>query len=824
MAASTSARPRRPAWVRRLPLLVVASLAVTMLAATPTAAQTSFFRFAERPPAPPKPKRPQAPAGQAQMLVQANEIHYDYSNERVSAVGNVQIYYNNSTVEADRVVYDQRTKRLHAQGNVRLTEPDGKITYGDILDLNDDYRDGFVDSLRLDAPDNTRFAATRAERSQGNYTVFRSGVYTACEPCKDDPKKPPLWQVKAARIIHNENEKMIYFEQAQIEFFGYPLAYFPYFSAPDPTVKRKTGFLMPIISSKSAYGVGIEIPYYMALAPDYDFTFSPLITTRQGPLLQGEFRQRTANGSYSIRVAGINQLDKDRFLRSDGQPPTPGYRDWRGGVESAGQFALNDKWVWGWNAVLLSDRTFFQDYPSATRNRDIDPFKTGRTEGVSQLYLSGRGDRSYYDVRAIYYLGFSELDRQKEIPVIHPVMDYSYVVGPPVLGGELSYKFNLTSLSRDTASFDAIKTGYAMLCGPDTADPAQRIPKNCLLRGIPGAYTRFSAQADWRRSIIDPFGQVFTPFVSLRADAAAMNINNTPGVSNYIQTGESDLVRAMPTVGFEYRYPFVNVQPWGTQTLEPIAQVIVRPNETGIGKLPNEDSQSLIFDDGNLFKVDKFSGWDRVEGGGRVNAGVLYTTQFNQGGFANVLVGQSYHLFGANSFAMGDISNTGLNSGLDKARSDYVARVSYQPDRIYTLTTRYRFDEQTFNIRRFEIEGRANYDRWSVMAMYGNYDAQPELGFLKRREGILTGASVKLTPSWVVEGAVRYDLDADRFDQTRIGVGYVDDCFILAANYITSYSYSGQAQTDHRLMLQLSLRTLGGTSFSQSVGGLPGGL
>src|SRR5499427_4636462 len=143
------------------------------------------------------------------------------------------------------------------------------------MDLSDDFRDGFVDSLRLDAPEQTRFAAARAERTAGNYTVFQSGVYTACEPCKDDPRKPPKWQVKAARIIHAEGEKMMYFEDAKIEFFGVPLAYMPFFSAPDPTVKRKTGLLMPLVSTSSLYGVGLTVPYYWALAPDYDLTVSP---------------------------------------------------------------------------------------------------------------------------------------------------------------------------------------------------------------------------------------------------------------------------------------------------------------------------------------------------------------------------------------------------------------------------------------------------------------------------------------------------------------------------------------------------------------------
>ena len=128
----------------------------------------------------------------------------------------MQIYYDGSTIEADKVIYNQKTKRLRAEGNVRLTEPGGNITYGEILELNDDYRDGFVDSLRLETPDQTRFAAARADRSDGRYSVLQSGVYTACEACKNDPRKPPLWQVKGARIIHDEQEKMIYFEQGSV--------------------------------------------------------------------------------------------------------------------------------------------------------------------------------------------------------------------------------------------------------------------------------------------------------------------------------------------------------------------------------------------------------------------------------------------------------------------------------------------------------------------------------------------------------------------------------------------------------------------------------
>lgn len=823
MEGLVSARPSAPRPYRRG--LVVLAAVFALLAfdglGAPASAPAQELQFPQRPPPPKKSKiaLERERSGQKQMLVQANEINYDYTNNRVAAVGNVQIYYGGSTLEANRVVYDQKTKRLHAEGNVRLTEEDGKVTYGEIMDLSDNYRDGFVDSLRLDAPDQTRMAAARAERSAGNFTVFHNGVYTACLPCKDDPKKPPLWQVKAARIIHDQTEKMIYFEDARIEFFGRPLAWLPYFSAPDPTVKRKTGFLMPTISSSSVYGGAVEIPYYWALAPDYDATFAPMITTKQGPMLQGEFRQRLVNGAYSIRAAGIYQLDKDYFVRDDGTK-TPGYRDWRGSVESTGLFALNNKWVWGWDAALLSDRTFLQDYnPRLSKYRTTDPFQNPTSEATSQVFLTGKGNRSYFDARSIYYLGFSEADAQSQIPVIHPVIDYNYTFDRPILGGELGYRLNFTSLSRQDANFDPI-TQSALNNGTctQTADPAIKTSASCLLRGVPGTYTRFSAETQWRRSITDQFGQVFTPFASVRVDAASMQIKNDPGVANYIDTGDNNLVRAMPTVGLEYRYPFINVQSWGTQTLEPIAQVIVRPNEQQVGRWPNEDAQSLIFDDSNLFRVDKFSGWDRVEGGGRANYGVQYTAQVNQAGFLNALFGQSYNLFGQNSFALGGTTNTGLDSGLDTRRSDYVARVSYQPNSTYMFTSRFRFDNDTFKVQRTELEARVTFDRWAGTLLYGDYAAQPELGFLDRRQGILGTGQVKLDANWVLLGSARYDINAGKFDQTRVGLGYVDDCLILGLNYITNYTYSGNVQANHTVMLQLSLRTLGGTSVGQAVG------
>jgi LPS-assembly protein len=778
----------------------IALIATTF--ATPAAAQGFTYNQPH-----PHPKPPAA-VHDGQMLVQAVEVDYDYNNSRVSAVGNVQLYYNGTSVEADRVTYDQKTKRLHAEGDIRMTDADGKTTYANVMDLSDDYRDGFVDSLHLDMPDATRMAARRADLDNRRYTVFENGVYTACAPCRDDPKKPPLWQVKGARIVHDQTEKMLYFEDARLEFVGIPLAYLPYFSAPDPTVKRKTGFLMPQFSTATGYGYGIGTPFYWAIAQDYDATFTPTYTSKQGLLLQSELRQRLMDGAYQIRAYGIDQQNPAAFA---GQP---GEQQFRGGVDTKGQFAPNDKWVWGWDGVLLSDRLFFSDYRLSQYANPYSSFLNLPTEAISEFYLTGVGNRSFFDARAIYYLSYP--GNQNQVPVVLPVVDYSNVLNRSILDGEVSYKTNFASLSRDTAAFSMIngKTGSdgLSLCTTISADPAARTPANCLLGGIPGAYTRLSAEAQWRRSFIDPAGEIWTPFAIVRADVIDASISNQPGVGNFLPTGNTEALRAMPTVGVEYRYPFINVQPWGSTTVEPIAQIIVRPNETYAGKLPNEDAQSLVFDASNLFNVDKFSGHDRVEGGGRANVGVQTTTQFDRGGTVNALFGQSYQLFGLNSFAVADATNTGLDSGLASSTSNYVASVSYSPNKTYTFSTRGRFDQATLNVQRVEAEARASFDRWSVSLTYGDYAAQPDLGYLTRREGLLASGSVKFASNWAVTGAARWDLQANNINQYVVGAGYVDDCFVLGLNYVTSYSYSAANAApalNRALMLQLGLQTLG---------------
>ena len=126
------------------------------------------------------------------LLLEADQLTYDFDNETVTATGNVQIYYDGYVLDAATITYDQRSGRLIASSGVRMLEPGGNLLTTERLDITDDFRDAFVSSLNVITIDRSRFVAQTAERRDGNLTIFHKGVYTACEPCIEHPERPPL--------------------------------------------------------------------------------------------------------------------------------------------------------------------------------------------------------------------------------------------------------------------------------------------------------------------------------------------------------------------------------------------------------------------------------------------------------------------------------------------------------------------------------------------------------------------------------------------------------------------------------------------------------
>jgi len=840
----------RPARAARATVLAVAALvALALLLAGPAWAQAQ-----------PAAGQSTEAKPQDKLVIDADELVYDKDKNTVTASGSVQLFYQGRVLQADRVIYDRATKRVYAEGHAKMTDEHGDVVYGSRFELSDDFREGFIDSVQVLTTDKTRFTSPRVERSNGDITVLQKGGYTACEPCKDHPDWPPFWQVRAAKIIENQETHTVYYEDAQLLFWGFPVFYMPYFSAPDSTVNKQTGLLAPQFVSGANLGYGFSLPYFINLAPNYDLLLNPTYLSKQGLLGEVDWRQRLSNGIYSIRATGI---DEQQPLLFPAYPYGAGDQRLRGSIETKGNFLLNDMWQFGWDGTWMSDKFFLNDYRLQGINFDNFYFQ----DVVSSVYLRGQADQSYFDLSAYHFEGTTANDDNRTLPVaVAPVFDYNRVIDVPAdhtngLGGELTVDANIANIDQSNAAFQS--TGLQtfdnayhlynvceMLVG--TTSFNTYFPGKCMLRGIAGDYTRASGQVSWQHSYIDSIGEVWKPFLFARLDGEATELNETSSITYASSSGMSTVAnssqaaffsgsdqgafaRGMAGAGLEYQFPFTSVSSWGTQTITPIAQFIARPNEIIPRIQPDEDSQSLVFDETNLFAWNKFSGYDRVEGGTRLNYGLQYAANFGNGGHANFVGGESIQVAGQNSYTLFDPANTGLESGLDKTFSNFVFGETLQPfSNPISLISKQQFDSTTWQLERFDAIAKASFAGVSGGVDYALYAAQPALGWEFPREGLTGNLGYTFRDRWSLNGSLVLDMSRHYYDtlgQTTpifypvgysFGVGYKDECTTLTIRYSSNLSTPGAysvfpggpviynpATRNQTLMIQLVLRTLG---------------
>jgi LPS-assembly protein len=611
-------------------------------------------------------------------------------------------------------------------------------------------------------------------------TVFRKGWFTPCKICEDKPSKPPTWRIRAGKITHKRDQAVISFNNATFDFLGVPVIWVPWFQTADPTVKRKSGFLMPSYSHSNELGSTVQVPYYFALSDHFDFTFAPMWTEKAGTLLLGEWRQRTANGGYSLELAGVWNKS-NTFLSPDGTLENVSDEDFRGSIKTQGKFALNPYYAFGWDVLAETDDTFRRFYNLDSRLK---------TDRISQVYVEGLHDRNYFSTR--YYNTKSLLAQDENFSEanVYPIIDYDYIVGDPILGGELSFNSNAMVFS----SAD----------GTDS--------------------NRMIVEAAWRRQMIDGIGQVFTPFGRLRGDVYGVNDpspNDLSGTEDVLTPDPEDgaIWRGNAVGGLEYRYPFIATTGAITHTVEPIGQIIARPDSVGDQQeIPNEDALSLVFDDTILFDIDKFSGYDRIETGTRANVGVRYTAQLPSGAYARLVAGQSYQIAGQNEFD----TEFYRTSGLATDDSDYVGGLYLQATNALSFSAQSRFNHNDLNIERTDIGSSLTYGPVQARLSYAKIPgdtptaAPGDIVTNQDREEVLVAGALAITTDWWALGNLRYDLQESQTITDGLGLRYQDDCFKLDVIYQRSFIRDQDIEPDQRFLVNFALKYLGSYKTSTS--------
>lgn len=690
-------------------------------------------------------------------LITADELRYDETNGLVVASGNVEVSQAGRVLLADQVTYDIDGDLVTAEGNVTLIEPSGDTVTADFVTLTGDLREGFIRDIRVLLADNTRIAAASGTRTGGNRTEFSKGVFSPCELCRDDPTRPPLWQLKANQVIHDQEARDVIYHDAWLEFFGIPIFYTPYFRHPDPTVERRSGFLAPTVGTSGFLGYALEVPYFWAIDDTLDLTIAPIVSTEQGVNLTGEYRHLFTDGR--LRIGGSATV-ADREER-DGSVSEDRFR---GHIDADGQFDIDETWRWGFQAHRATDDTYLRAY-------NFDSSRTLTSEG----YLEGLKGRNYAAVRGFAYQGLRREDDNDEFPIVAPLAEYDFVSEPGVLlpGGHYTLDGNLMALTRiegrDSRRMSFIGGYHLPYAGPI------------------GDIYEFTAQvqtdAYWTHGVVP--------------GSADVNPADAPGSDT---TG-----RVFPQFAAKWRYPWMRRDGSVEQVIEPIVQAVVAPNGSNPGEIPNEDSLDFEFDDTNLFKLNRFAGRDRVDSGTRVDYGLEWTGTFGTEGSANAFIGQSYRLSeNRDVFAEG--------SGLEDKLSDIVGRVQVRPIEDLDFLYRFRLDKDDLTAQRNEVLLDIGPPALNLDLSYfflNDDDSTDEFG---DREEVAFGISSRLNENWTIGFRHRRDLDDDRALHSAISLAYQDECFLIeAVAQRTNYS-DREIEQDDSVFVRVVFKFLGEVS------------
>jgi LPS-assembly protein len=532
--------------------------------------------------------------------------------DRLVAAGAVEVFFEGRRLRASRITYDRGADRLIIDGPITLTDGAGTVILADQADLAADLSEGILTSARMVLEEQLQLASAEILRVGGRYTRLGRTVASSCKVCAGNPT--PLWEIRARRVVHDQSERQLYFDNAQLRVGGLPVFWLPRLRMPDPTLDRATGFLMPSLRTTSELGTGLRLPYFITLGPHKDLTITPYFSSRGGRTVDLRYRQAFATGAIAFSGA----LTRDEIL--------PG--ETRGYVLATGAFRLPRNFRLDLRLEDVSDRGYSLDYGRGERDRvmsRIEATRVSRGEWVSARLLHIRTLRDGED--------------NSRLPSLVADLTWQRRLEPALIGGLATLTFRTHSHSR-TSSVATDSDGDGISDGRDTG--------------------RATAMAAWRRDMILGPGVQLAALGEVRADWYEIGQDAAAGGS---------FTRVTGAAGVELRWPLTRATARGaTQVIEPVVQLVWATDNSAA--VPNEDSVLAEFDEGNLFALHRLPGNDAVERGARANVGIGLT-HIDPGGwslgltFGRVLRDRPSEVFSA-------------ASGLDGGTSDWLAALRWQ--------------------------------------------------------------------------------------------------------------------------------------------------
>jgi len=687
------------------------------------------------------------------LKIQADKIDYSQNDQVLNATGNVKINHENGIeVKTSKVTYKKKDGLVKIDSQFELIDKNKRSIIGEQLLYNINEQlitaekkiifkdeknnkfflskiiadDKFVNILGYDLvtdleknPD-FKNSKPRLEAKKINIKDNISTLYDAkFTTCREENKIEgcPYWNLKADEIIHDRTENKLSYKHAKLDLNEVPVLYTPYFSHPDPTVKRKSGFLAPSFSSLGRIGNTIKIPYFFAVSENRDLTLSPVYYFDQHPLLLAEYREKFKDGDFSLE-GGITQ-----GYKKTNSINTPGSRHHLFGNynQSFLSKVLDDD-----NLNIKLQRVNNPTYLRVNKiNSTDDKFKRNlikedltRLNNEISLNSFSKNEKINIKVAANQNIGVDKTSDQYEY--IYPEINFK--------------KFNLFQETFYDSNFNSI---------------LRQINKN----------TNQNKTSLVNNFYVNSQNYYLDNGIGYKFLGQLNNINYD---SNFNDPKKNTHAQINPVFAVDSSYPLTKKHEVKEEYFIP--RILTRYSP---GKMKNAKNNDLLLTSDNVFSFDRMNNEELIEKNLSLNLGFNWIFKDDKKNLSSPKT----------EISLGQVikfdkdPDMPTKSSLDKKKSDFVTKFSYSNPNNFEITSKNSLADNFKDLNYNDINLKTYFQKTSI-----NFNFVEKNNYVGAERKYIANLISPISSNLYIKFETEKDLKTDQFTNNKFLVEYINEC------------------------------------------------
>ncbi|WP_052501557.1 LPS-assembly protein LptD [Thiomicrospira microaerophila] len=688
-----------------------------------------------------------ATLSQPGLVVMADQLNYDREQQSIALAGQIELHRSDLLLGSETAFYNQTTQQAELTQLRYQLKPSGYHGQAEWLKL-----DGLTQISQL-----------------------HQASYTTCA------LEDPVWQLNFNHLEINQTTRRIYGHHGYLSVQGVPLLYTPYINF--PLENRATGLLFPTFGTHKTPAQPhsewlVALPFYWAIADNYDATFTTLWMQQRGMLLDTEWRylQPSHSGELDLSLIqdqlaqseGLQYLSQGQIQQQDAQSLR-----WRARFDGRQRWSerLNSQIHWH----EVSDPDFYNDMP-LDFNSETTQTHAENSYRMRQVLLRYQQPGLQAHIQHYGYLPLRHgegmlLEKSPELGI-----NWSKHTGH----WHARVYAEATEFKRYSGFNDFSEEGYLR---------ARALDNSLRLNPNQHQGQRYLLQPNLSYRLEQPYGFMHA---QVQGNYRRYQLTNAPDAAS---TDSLIMQYALHSgLFFDRTLTLANQQ--YTQTLEPQMQWLYVPY--------HDQSHLSLFDTGmnsldfsNLFQLNRFSGFDRIGDTQQVSL-ALTSRLLNAMGQtrAEAGIGQVFYLKERQVGLIG-------HQPQDNQRSDYFIKLGAHLDSIDFVST------SQLNVDNFELSQTLNRLKWQaferieLLAVHQGFNLnQPNA----RQQTLATGLMLKLNNEWQAGSYINYDLEQSVRREFIGGLRYDSCCW--ASELMIKQNQMADGQYNYSIKYLIELKGL----------------